>query len=79
MAEYWLTTTDNPYDPFEDFDNWYQFDIGNGYNTCAIVARVALTSNELDETANSNAINEAVKTLARLNINGRYKLVSKNT
>ena len=33
-----LSTVDNPYDPFSEFDKWYAFDICHGYNCCGIVA-----------------------------------------
>lgn len=39
--QYLLSTVDNPYNPWEDFDNWYLWDIHKGYNTCALLARVA--------------------------------------
>lgn len=36
-----LTTIDNPYNPFEDFKNWYQYDCDYHYNTCDYIARLA--------------------------------------
>ena len=47
-----LTTTDNPYNPFTQFDLWFQFDISKGYNTCAFIDRVANTSDELTDKEN---------------------------
>lgn len=29
-----ITTTDNPYDPFTEFDQWESFDLKHGYFTC---------------------------------------------
>lgn len=40
-TEVMLTTFDNPYDPFDDFDQWYSFDKQMDYNTCEKIARIA--------------------------------------
>ena len=44
-----LTTIDNPFDPIEDFKNWFSFDIEKGYNSCAYLSRIAKTSDSLTE------------------------------
>jgi hypothetical protein len=47
-----ITTLDNPYNPFTQFDEWYAFDESKGYHTCSYLARIAKTSNELSEREN---------------------------
>lgn len=64
--EMMLTTVDNPYDPFVDWDNWLAFDEQHGYFTCGLLARLALTSNSLTEEANELAINHAIKDILDL-------------
>lgn len=44
-----LTTVDNPYNPFDDFDKWLNYDILKGYNCCGIVARIAPGVDMIDE------------------------------
>ena len=70
-----LTTTDNPYNPFTQFDLWFQFDISKGYNTCAFIDRVANTSDELTDKENDKEIENAKKEIAKENVLGIYKLV----
>lgn len=70
-----LTTTDNPYNPFTQFDLWFQFDISKGYNTCSFIDRVANTSDELTDKENDKEIENAMKEIAKENVLGIYKLV----
>ena len=49
MAKCALTTNDNPFDPFDQFDSWFMFDVDNGYNSCAFLDRVALTTDSLSD------------------------------
>ena len=35
-----LTTYDNPFDPFTQFDSWFAFDTEKGYYTCSRIARL---------------------------------------
>lgn len=43
-----LTTVDNPFDPFTQFNEWYVYDCDKGYNTCALLDRVMSTFGETD-------------------------------
>jgi hypothetical protein len=45
-TETMLTTFDNPFDPFDEFDPWLMYDIELGWNTCGLLARVARHSDE---------------------------------
>lgn len=62
-----LTTYDNPYDPFKEFDKWFLFDIVGGYNSCGYLARIARTSEQLTEAENLNEIERAIDEIILLN------------
>lgn len=70
-----LTTADNPFNPFTDFDSWLSFDESKGYNTCSYLARIAMTSDELSEADEALAIDEAIDEIVRMNVLGIYKKV----
>lgn len=72
-----LTTIDNPFDPFTQFDDWYLFDIEHGYYTCAYLARIARTSDELSPLDEALAIELAIDEIVNLNVLGVYKKVVK--
>lgn len=65
MSSCMLTTFDNPFNPFEDFNNWYMFDIEKGYNTCGYLDRITNVSNDMTEheieLENERAIDEIIK------------------
>ena len=42
-----LTTSDNPYNPFDDYAKWHSWDTLHGYNTPGYLARVARTVADL--------------------------------
>ena len=60
-----LTTSDNPYDPITNYDEWERFDTLNRYFTNDYLDRVCHTTTELGEDMLAedveNAIDEAVK------------------
>ena len=75
-TELFITTEDNPYDPFTQWDEWYAFDVSKGYNTCAYLARVSYSSDELSEEDQDLAINEAIDEIIKFNLTGNYKIVT---
>ena len=73
-----LTTIDNPFDPFTQFDQWYNYDVTQGYNTCSYLARIANTSSNLSDTINQLEIEAAIDEICELNLTGMYKKVVKD-
>lgn len=71
----YLTTTDNPYDPKTQFDQWYSFDVSKGYNSCAYLARIAKTSDGLSDSLNDSEIERAIDEIVHFNLTGNYKKV----
>lgn len=75
MAKCALTTIDNPYDPFEQFDAWYMYDMDKGYSTCSYLDRIARTSNQLSEEENEKEIERAIDEIIRFDFQNIYKKV----
>lgn len=72
-----LTTIDNPFNPFTQFDEWFAFDESKGYHTCGYLARITKASDELSQIDEDLAIESAIDEIIRLNILGIYKKVTR--
>ena len=68
MGNVWLTTTDNPWDPFTQFDQWFGFDSSKGYMTCQYLARLAPQSSEVSEEVNDAELERFIDDACRLNL-----------
>ena len=79
MIETMLTTVDNPYSPFDEWDDWFAFDTLRGYHTLGFLDRIAKTSIELSDPDNNVAIDAAIDEIVRENVLGVYKKVSRET
>ncbi len=77
MYDVMLTTVDNPYDPFTQFDDWYAFDTLQGYNTCAYLARICYPSDSMGPEFNAFEIERAIDEAVKFNVIGVYKKVVK--
>lgn len=72
MSATFVTTLDNPFDYWTQFDDWNAFDTEKGYNTCSYIARIANTSSEMSEKDYEDEVNHAVDEILRLNLTGNY-------
>lgn len=75
---YMLSTIDNPYSPFTQFDEWKAFDESKGYFTCEYLARVTNTSSELPDELADKAVDDAINDICRLNVLGIYRKVKES-
>lgn len=78
-----LTTIDNPYDPFDEFDSWYACDLDlsrkhERKDCCSFVDRIARTSEQLTEEENDLEIERAIDEIIKYDFLNIYKKVKKN-
>lgn len=76
VKDMWITTVDNPFDPFTQFERWFNFDEQKNYRTCERVARLAHCNfDNLTAKENDELINQAMNTLVELYGDKVYRLV----
>lgn len=76
MQESMLTTVDNPFDPFTQYDAWYAFDVRMGYHSSALLARIVMTSDELSEPDQSLVIEAAIDEIVQENVSGMHRKIT---
>ena len=70
-----LTTHDNPYDPFTQFEHWFLFDVEKGYDSCGYLARIAKIADGMSEAEQNEEIEHAIDEIISLDIFGDYEKV----
>jgi hypothetical protein len=71
-SEHMLTTIDNPWNPFTNYDEWYTFDHAMGYNSPGLLARVANVSLDLSDQDYHEGIEQAIDEIVQLNASGMH-------
>jgi hypothetical protein len=74
-----LTTTDNPFNPFTQWNEWFAYDEQLGYHTCALLARVTITSDELSDVDQDLALQQAIDEVVEYNVSGMHQKVSRSS
>lgn len=75
--ELMLTTFDNPFDPFTDFDRWWKEDLLLSHDCCGLLAREANISDVTSESVNQKDIFKAMQRIVN-NEPMIYKIVCKD-
>ena len=73
-----LTTFDNPFDPFTQFDSWFLFDTEKGYDSCSKLARIAKLSDDWSEQETDEEIERAIDEIIKYDFMNVYKKVRRN-
>ena len=73
-----LTTIDNPYNPFDQFDQWFMFDVEHGYDTCSVLARIAINSDQFSEEENQMFMEQAMDEIIACDFMNVYKKVKES-
>lgn len=74
-----LTTTDNPFNPFTQFDEWNAYDIKEGWHTLSYLGRVVRSSHELSEADQHVAFEQGIKEILNEDVFGVYVRVTAAT
>jgi len=74
MDLHMLTTTDNPFSPVTQYDEWLAWDMEH-YNTNALLARVAYSSPDLSPADQTQAIEDAINEIVEHNVSGVHTKV----
>jgi hypothetical protein len=69
MARTLITTTDNKFNPFTQYDRWAAYDEKEcGYNSMSYLARIAATSPYLTEKENEKALEDACDEIVKMDL-----------
>lgn len=67
--QHMLSTNDNPYNPFTEWDDWLAWDTPR-YQSLSLLARVTRTSDDLPEQLADQAIEDAIDEIVTENVSG---------
>lgn len=71
-TESMLTTVDNPWNPFTNYDEWYEWDRDAGYGTPELLARIANASFDTSDANFNLAITQAIDEIVQQNVSGMH-------
>lgn len=76
--EYMLTTVDNPFNPFTQFNEWLAWDSTSGYHSPGLLARISMMNDELSDADQSLALSQAIDEIIRENVSGAHMKLSRS-
>lgn len=79
LKEVTATTIDNPFNPFNDFDSWFMFDIEKGYYTSSKLGRLTHLSDDMTEKEELQEVERAVDRLIEIDPLDLYIKITRDT
>lgn len=73
-----LTTIDNPWNPFTNYEEWFTWDHAAGYNTPSLLARIAKVSLDLSDADFDLSISQAIDEIININASGVHTKVTQS-
>lgn len=70
-----LTTVDNPFNPLQNFDEWFKFDEEKGYHSSSYLSRIAQINDEMSEEEALREIERAIDEIIKYDFMNIYKKV----
>ena len=67
-----LTTIDNPFNPLDQFNEWFNFDVEKGYYSCSLLARIAQIPEDSSEKEIDELTEQAIDTIIELDFRNIY-------
>lgn len=75
--DYKLTTNDNPFNPFEQFDSWHQFDKEKGYDSSERLMRIAKISDDMSQEEIDTELERAMDEIVKYDFMNLYQKCQK--
>lgn len=72
MAVNMLTTIDNPFNPFTEYDEWLAYDESKGYYSNGLLARITVSTDELSDAVENSAREAAIDEIIQKDPLGIY-------
>ncbi len=70
-----ITTIDNTYNPFTQYEEWFALDEARGYHSTGLLARYVYSSYDLSDQDQAIAIAQGIEELIKANPFGMYRKV----
>ena len=76
-----LTTKDNPYSPFDQFELWQLYDIEMGYQTCERLGKIVkpLLEEDMSDQEKEDAMDRAIDEIVKYDPLGIYCRANENS
>lgn len=79
FKEVTATTIDNPFNPFNDFDSWFMFDVEKGYYTSSKLGRLTHLTDDMSQQEENKEVERAVDRLIEIDPLDIYIKVTRET